>query len=49
MLYIIKSKLGAEEPVVLRIIHELENQKGEGKGHHMPWKKLKSFEYETYL
>lgn len=33
MLYKIKPHLGAEEPVVLRIIQELE--KG-GKGHHIP-------------
>ena len=39
MLYKIKPQLGPEEPVVLRIIHELESQKGEGKGHHMPWLK----------
>jgi N-acetylmuramic acid 6-phosphate etherase len=28
MLYKIRAQLGAEEPVVLRIIHELEQEKG---------------------
>jgi len=35
MLYRIKPELGPEEPVVLRIIHELEKENKKG-GHHMP-------------